>query len=329
MTTQYSRYVGDILDDVRGDTQLANDRVTSTSARGIRDSDILRYLNYAQFSLERQITSLYPQMFYDSEVFPVIGGTTRYTLSGNLYLNLSVRKVEYSFDAQEKNFVEIFQQADLDVNNYPTSGDPYSWIFKNEGVELVPPPRNTRGSIRVTYQRTLDRMDFRRGSLSAVTNTSTNITAFTIDTASVTSVASHQNLAALQSAQFLCISSNIGIVKAYNIPISNYNSGTGVCTISSTPFITAPAINDFVTVGQYTTTHSKLPVTTEEYLVDFAARRLKIRQTTPEDTNKLDGLCSLMAKEIVNAYKQSKAKAVQSIPLIGNLYGVNFDVKRY
>lgn len=169
MTTQYSRYVGDIIDDVRSDTQLSNDRVTSTSARGIKDADILRYLNYAQFSLERQITSLYPQMFNDSETFPVIGGTTKYIISGNLYLNLSVKKVEYSFDGQLQNFVEIFQQTDLDVNNFPTSGDPYSWVLDNEAIELVPPPQQTRGSIRVTYQRTLDRMDVRRGQISNIT----------------------------------------------------------------------------------------------------------------------------------------------------------------
>lgn len=95
------------------------------------------------------------------------------------------------------------------------------------------------------FEGKLDRLDKRRGTVSVVSGlTSTTFTSITIDTdADETSVPN------LSTIDYVCINDAFGNVKAYNIPVSNYNTGTNVLTPGTFTFQAGEtiAVNDFVT----------------------------------------------------------------------------------
>lgn len=317
--TQYSAYVGELVGDVRRDTQNAADIPTAVSQRGVQTKDIVRYLNYAQYSLERQITSLYPFVFQASVTLNIVGGQALQPYVDNTYLGVRIKKVEYSYDGAERNYIQLIKQENEDVSY--VLGRPQYWSRNNYGIELQPVPSVSQGGLRITYQRTLDSMAIRAGQITAVTVAAGNVTAITVNTATDEPELFTDGLT---NTTPLCISTSAGLPRAYNIPFSQFNQGTGVITITPAPVLsttTPPVVGDWVTVGQYTTTHSKLPYSAAEYLVEFASRKLKIRESSPTDWQALDMLAQRIAKEIAEAYAIKDSTARQEIPISG--FGAN------
>lgn len=315
---QYSRYVGDLVDSIRRDTQNAADVPTATTQRGIQTQDIVRYLNYAQHSLERIITSLYPFVFTGTQTFP-LDSTNLYDITDNVYLDLRVKKVEYSRTGLEKDYQELAYRNDLE-RFYSPYGYPQEWMRVNGGaISLNPvPASSTSGNIRVTYQRALDSMGVRVGQITSVTLTSNILQTLTINTATDDTA---PILEAANTAQTpLCITSAKGVPILYNQYFSAYDIATGVftltpLTISPVRSTRPPTIGDYITIGSFTTTHSQLPYLTEAYLVEWASRKLKMRVTSPQDWKALELSANRLAGEIVEAYKVGDSTAVKTIPL--------------
>lgn len=314
MSSQTQRYVGLLIEDSRRDTQNAADIPATNQQRGIQDKDFVRGLNYAQRALERKITSLYPFVFQTTQTTTLTANQSTVDITGNLYLNLRIEKVQFSRTGLDTDYVNLtYKQTTEPVL---TPGIPIEWYRSNGDVVLSPPVATAGGKVQITYQRTLDSMALRAGQITAITiNGSNQVTAITLNTSTDLS---DDLTAAASTDPFLCINDRFGNVKVYNIIFSAYDTGTGVVTLTPTSVLdptNLPAVGDFVTIGQNTTTHSKLPLDCEQFLIEFCNRKVKIRESKPGDWQALDMIAQRLAKEIADAYKQTDTSTVKPIVL--------------
>lgn len=320
---QYQRYCGDIVTDIRADTHNAADIPTSTSQRGIATKDFIRWLNYAQHELEQKISTLYPTIASATQEFSLSSTSNSYTITDNLFFDLRIKKVEYSKSGLVQDYVELYQKSDLERNNYP-SEVPYAWIKYNNTVTLEPPPSVSSGKIRVTFQRTLDNVALRAGRIISINTSSSLLQTLNLD---MTDDLIDELNAGEGSKIPFCISSPTGEVLAYNVYYVLYDEGAGGFNLTlpyqATPLSgkRLPAIGDFVTCGEYTTTHSKLPYVVESYLTEFVGRKAKRREVSLEEVQMFDAATERAARTVMQAYEVDASTAVKPIPW--SSYGLN------
>lgn len=315
MSAQSQKYTGVLVSASRRDTQNAADIPTSTSRRGIENKDFVRALNYAQQNLERIATAEYPFVFQVKETTNLSAGQRVIPVIGNIYLDLRIKDVEYSSSGREEDYRRLPYRSNIE-SSYLASF-PSEWYRENSDICLNPPVSVSGGKARVTYQRTLDSMALRAGQITAITlNGFNNITALTVNAATDEEQALTDGVT---EEPYVCISNKDGIVKAYNIPYMEYNTGTGQLMLSAPASIvdasSPPAVGDYVTVGLWTTTHSKLPFSSEQYLIEYCNRKIKIRESKPSDWQALDMIAQRLAKEIAEAYAIGDSTTVKPIPI--------------
>jgi hypothetical protein len=307
-----SRYCGSIINDIRSDTQNANDVPSTGVQRGISSNDILRHLNYAQNTLERKITSTYPDVFQTTENITVVNGTDTYNLAGDLYLGLRLTSLRYSQTSQPRDSRELLPSREMDY--FGGDGVPMGYIRANKSIKLVPRP-NSGGLLTVIYQRSLDSMDLRRGLIGAVgLDGSGAVIAISLSATGLDAAA----MVGSVLNDFVCISNEYGEPSLYNARVTAYDAALRVLTVAPTlPIVgaAAPSAGMYVTVGRFTRTHSELPGDVEEYMAESTSRRLKIRESSPSDWQALDKLCQDIARDIVTAYRIGDSTAPKAIPL--------------
>lgn len=253
------KYVGDQITECRRDTN--NTDVSTTT--GISTEDFLRYLNFAQENLQGLILQTNPSTFQSQQILSLVANQEAYSITDNIYLGERIVQVEFSYDGTVRNYYKLSEYPLTRRNTYPTASWPDGYIRRSGEILMVPTPAVGQGTLRVTYERQLDRLETRRGTITSRTIGSGAITALALDTAT-------DDATALATAQYLCVNDKYGNVTMYNIPISAYDSGTGAVTIQGGTFTygtgETAAVGDYVTVGRYTTTHSKLKDPCERYI---------------------------------------------------------------
>jgi hypothetical protein len=268
------KYIGDLIEEVRRDTRN-EDEPTSTEQVGISTEDFLRYANFALEKAFAIIIATKPTAYEASKTIDLIVGRMEYTIPDRVYLNESIKDVKYSNSGEDRDFHEIREislsrRRDIDgvVTNY----------IRHAGKLILTPKNNITGAkIRATYDRQPDSLDLRRGVISASTLSSTQLTALTLDTSTVDDTA-------MARAQYLCINDSFGNVTMYNIPITSYDATTGVVTLDAFTFAAGEtaSVGDYVTIGEYTTTHCKLNQIVERYISQYMEYRI-FRRDSADD----------------------------------------------
>lgn len=296
-----SKYVGDIITDVRRDTQHADDIPSASSTVGIQTDDILRYINNAQTRIVNLITKVRPGLFETVAEITTTAGTSTYTIPDNVNLGTRIRRVRFSSSGDPALYSAIYPTGrGVDASG---SGYPFTYYRRDGSIVLVPTPNSSNSKLEVTYERLPDRLDLRRGQITdSIVSGGGVLTELTIDTAT-------DDADALLStrAQWLCVSDEFGNVTAYNIPSQlTYNSTTGEFNLPPHQLATGETISadSYVTIGRYTTTHFKLDESVERYLHEYAVRRINRREAS--DVQKwIDEELKELESEIVSAYSMA------------------------
>lgn len=273
------KYVGDLIEEVRRDTRN-EDIPTSDEQVGIATNDFLRYANFALEKAFAIILATKPTAYEASSVIDLVVGQMEYTIPDRVYLNESIKDVKYSDSGEERDYQEIREislsrRSDKDgiVQNY----------IRHAG-KLVLTPKNTKSGakVKVVYDRQPDSLDTRRGVISghSIFNGQLEAAGFTLDTSTA-------DAEALARAQYLCVNDSFGNVTMYNIPIDSYDSTTGIITLRDGVNYTfadgeSMADGDYVTVGEYTTTHCKLNSIVERYIAQYVEYRI-FRRDSADD----------------------------------------------
>jgi hypothetical protein len=153
----------------------------------------------------------------------------------------------------------------------------------------------------------LDNLCTRRGVIASKTSTTITLSA---SSASLT-----RDDQALGAAEYICISDRFGVVKDYNVIASSYVSGTGVITIPSQTL--SGGAGDYVTVGRYTTTHSKLNEHCERYIRVYASKRMLSKDSSVDIISEDEELRTIEA-EIIESYSNITEDPVD-VPIIDDL----------
>lgn len=305
-------YIGDLISNCRADTQNANDIPSTSDFVGIETSAFLRYANFAQDRLQGKITKKYPFAFMTRKEIDIVAAQELYSIPDNVSLNTKIITVEYSRTGNASDYVRLAPGNMYNRNNRPGQ-HPTNYTRFDGQVLLEPQPQVAGGKIRVSYVRALDRTDIRRGTVDAVTiNGSNQVTALSLSTTD-----DDETELVKLSTQYICVSDKAGTIKAYNIPVSGYNTGTGNFTLVGTPTLgddETITVGDYVTIGRYTTTHSKLPNEAERYLTEYVNRRIKKRDSS-KDVQDLDMELKDIEKDIIENYSVPDLD-VKSIPII-------------
>lgn len=250
------RYIADLITAARrlsineDFTEDANGNVTG----GIGDDEILQYLNDAQDRLQSVISRSHPpsRPFMKSVTVSAVTNQQEYEVPDRVFYGMAIDQIEYSPTGQLSDFT-VMERLNLFNNDTNTSNFPRGYLRSFGKFQVVPIPSTSQGTFRVMYERTLDDVDKRRGTIASHTDSGTQITALTLSTTD------DDPNAINGSNKYLCVNDKDGVVTMYNIPYTSYDSSTGVVTLPAFTYQSGESITDgdFVTVGKYTTTHSK------------------------------------------------------------------------
>lgn len=292
------KYVGDLITEVRRDTRN-EDIPTSGSDVGISTEDFLRYVNFAQEKCQAIAISAKSTKFNTTKEISLVSGTVEYTIPDRVYLDEHILNVEYSDSGLARDYYELRERTISHRNDSP--GTPSFYIRRGGRILLCPAYNASGAKARVTYERTVDTLDIRRGQVTDSLIAAGTLAALEIDPDT-------DDADALSRAQYLCLNDAFGNVLMYNIPVESYNSTTGVVTISGGSFTfqtgeTAPALA-YVTVGKYTTTHSKLNDLCERYMAQYAEYKIFRRDSSNDASGARDDMRETL-KEISTSYSET------------------------
>lgn len=288
------KYVGKIIEDVRehtGNTSYAVDATGATTS-GLSQHLILSHIQDAQDHLATLVINTHARIFTATKEISMVAGQEGYSVPDNIHINNKIISVQYSFDGTAANYIKLKPKSIRERNTNSYSFADF-YIRYQDQLLINPIPSSSAAKIRVHYYRTLDRVALRAGTVTAKTVVGGVLSAITLDTATD----DHYSLARAES---ICINSSTGTVNAYNIPVPDgaYDTATGVWTgFASHTLASGEPVNvgDYVTVGNYTTTHSKLPLDTERYLRLWAKVAILGKDSSVDVTREKENLLQIEA----------------------------------
>lgn len=297
-------YVGNLISRVRRHTFNTNPTLTDATApategnvtAGLSDDYFLDYLNDAQKRAE-SLESQYHLRHYDqvSSVISLSSGTRAYSIPADAYNGSVVTMVEFSSTGQEQSYYALPFVPVHQISN-SKAAHPSSYTVRNKQVYLDN-FTSSSGSLRITYPRQLDQLDIRRATISTHTDSGTQITALTLSTTG-------DDVAALDAGDTLCVNDRDGSVTMYNLRYDSYDDATGILTLSGSAHTydggESITNGDFVTIGSYTTTHSKLKDLWERYLVKYATMEILAIEDSNTDFAQAQAVSAALAQEIID-----------------------------
>jgi hypothetical protein len=305
-----NRYVGSLIAEVRekkGETDYSDDN-------GIPQSVPIEAANHAQQILQALIYEVVqgtaPAFFDTKTTIDCETDEASYDLPEDIFLGGSVSSVKYSCDGSVDNYVS------LQIGSYSQfghqSGDPGFFCVRNGIIEVDPIPDHPNGDLQICYHRALDSLALRVGRISARTIDGDYYTDLTL------AQDSYLNAVKIQGDEYLCVNSKDGEVVYYNIGYSDYDTSSRRITFDTNDAPTAGgtiSVGDFITLGRYTTTHSKLDRVCEGYFKALIARAFDVVNSS-YDAQAEETLLKALEGTIINTYRRL-VRARRNIPYTG------------
>ncbi len=292
------KYVGDLISESRRDSN-------NTDTTGISTEDFLRYANYGQEAIFGKILQTSPMSFQAESAISIVADQEAYDIPDNVYLGERIVNVEYSATGLTRDYFKLYEVSLSFRNTYP-SLRPQNYIRRNGQMLLRPTPNQSGGTLRVTYERQLDSVDTRRGQVNGTPSGAViDLTHGTFGAPSTT------DEALLVANAYICISDAFGNVMLRNGLVSSYVAGTDALTLAANvstylvgTYTLANLADGYLTIGKYTTTHSKLKKVCERYLVAYMNWKALSRDAATREKSELFREEKMdLEKEIVESYK--------------------------
>ena len=290
--------MSDLISESRRDSN-------NTDTTGISTEDFLRYANYGQEAIFGKILQTSPMSFQAESEISIVADQEAYDIPDNVYLGERIVNVEYSATGLTRDYFKLYEVSLSFRNTYP-SLRPQNYIRRNGQILLRPTPNQSGGTLRVTYERQLDSVDTRRGQVNGTPSGAViDLTHGTFGAPSTT------DEALLVANAYVCISDAFGNVMLRNGLVSSYVAGTDALTLAANvstylvgSYTLANLADGYLTIGQYTTTHSKLKKVCERYLVAYMNWKALSRDAATREKSELFREEKMdLEKEIVESYK--------------------------
>ena len=283
-----------------------------TASSGVPHSLALQAINDAQDHLQAVMTSIDSGLFIRHKEISVVADQETYSLPNNLFINNKIVSVEYSGTGREEDYEPLIPKTFAERTTQRDSA-PQFYIRSGNTIYLNPVPSSAgNATIRVTYYYELDDLDTRRGgAITARTLAAGQLTALTIDASGLS--APNKDAIELADADYISIVSRLGVVQMAQIPITGFNSTTGVFTLAAHTYDTGEtaAVGDYVVIGRHATTHSALPDNCERYLVTYTQKRL-LQKASSTDSLEEDAELLKIENDIIT----SMAKPTEDVSYV-------------
>jgi hypothetical protein len=307
------KYVQLEIDQARRDSKSPVSAEVGNSS-GISRETILQYLNDADQHMQDALIERCPDitLFHRTATYGLVAAQQAYVMPVDCWAGANVVKVEYSYNGEAK-YYEPLRPIDLfEMNNY--EGVPSFYCLQGSNLLLDPTPSASQGTIRLTYNRQIDGLDVRRGTIDGTTNDGTNYTSIVLATDSVL------DESLFDSYDYLCVSNADGTVTYYNVPYTTYATATKTFTLGAGVLLSAGTIaaGSYVTLGKYTTTHSPLPRSCDRYRLTWGTLLLSGHKQSSKEVSD-DKRLTVIEDAVVSAFKR-RSDGPYGIPIINNDY---------
>ncbi len=298
------RYADLILSDIRDDTKNADDIPSSSDEVGIPDAAFLRAMNWAQQRLQGRVSRKHYMSFLGKKTVSIVADQAEYTIPDHVYLGTRIIRVRYSRTGLSTDYQRM---APINPHFYYGRGGPPIGYYRktiNDGdsckIVLEPVPTEASGSLEFLYERALDKMDLRRAQVNG-TPSGTDIIVDNLHADFATDILPSSG------TRFICISDADGVVQLYNGEVSSYSGSTitlaaNVSTYLEEGVALADLDNSFITIGKWTSTHSKLPEDAERYIMEYATRRI-LKRDQSEEAFEISKELKDIEEEIIDSYE--------------------------
>ena len=300
-----ARRVDRLITHIREITE--NDLLNSSS--DISNEEILEYMNEGQYRIQSRIVAQHPRVFIEEVLISAVLNQEEYTLPTNAFLASKILTVEYTTNANSARPVyHRLQRSYERSRNSHISAVPSHYIFRDKlttntsSFLASPVPNDNAGQFRITYIRRIDNLDTRRGIVSAVTDSGTQVTALTLDVSGDPPIDSTE----LGNHDHFCIVNKLGIIQMRNLQFNSIDTSTGVVTLSQNHTYESgesAAIGDYIVAGMDASTHTLLPRELERYVIQFAAWKIFKRDSSADSAEALQELLALEG-EILESYTE-------------------------
>ena len=308
------RYIQDVITAARrlSKNEDFSEDSSGNVTGGIGNAEILQYINDGQDLLQSKISNAHSSVspFASSQEIATVADQRAYSVSDRVFFNKELITIRYSHSGNLSDYGKPLDKLHPMNDNSDTAEYPYGYYRQSGNFYPIPIVNRSGAKFEVKYERSLDDLALRVGTVTARTLSSTQLTALTINTAS-----DDANAINNASDKYLCICDKDGVVKMRNIAFTSYNSGTGVFTLDPFTFATGEtvAVGDYLTIGKYTTTHSDLPDECENYLIYYAAAMILGPKDVTGAYSKLLMMLDSQEDAIVRIYKQ-QSQEMDRIP---------------
>lgn len=279
---------------------------------GIIDDEVVEYINEAQRNLQARISLAHPKRFIKEDFIDLVAEQEEYSLPSDIFLGTRLIHVEALFTNQAGDYYTLDQRHVKErLPSQVKATFPNYYIRLGNKIYIQPrPTTNKTNGIRLTYQKTLPKLDIRRGIITSITNPSgSSLTEITLELSPTLGRDTDLPLIAertIEDFDFITVVGSDGTIKMDDIPVDDYDSTTGVITITpGFEFGTgeSAAAGDYIVGGRKATTHSELPDTVQRYLIAYAAWKLLKRDSSVDSRDQERELVAML-DEIVDSFSE-------------------------
>ena len=260
-------------------TQSYTDSATSTAQRGVQTQTIVDLANEAHEVVHGLLFDNGTSTYVKQDLLDITANTESVTIPTDAFLGVNVLSVEWKYGS-ESNDYEKLKKVSEHERDTRSKGDPLTYIQRNNTLLLNPiPAAAVTNGLRVTYEYQLPTVDVRRGKISAVDDAN--------DPTSITIAANTLATAALSDSDlvgtYITVVDKDGVQQMKNIPITAYDTGTGVITLGSFTSSASEvvAVGDYVVIGANASTHSPFPRACEPFIIEYIKRNVYDLQGDP------------------------------------------------
>ena len=280
------------------------------------DDDVFaRILNLGLNNLYHAITEDDQPAYVEQVSIDSVANQQAYDLPIDVYMAIRLVDVRFIWGNQDIEFNTLVRSQIQDRWNY-TTNYPDTYCIRNGQILLSPTPGITKtDALVINYQKRPRELDVRRGQLASKTDAPVTITlTFPSTSAKYANMQTYAN-SQLDLVDYCCIVDIEGTPVVSAIPIANYNSTTQVITALTSYSFPADELTAldaaiaagtplFITRNRYSSSHSELDSQCEDYLIEYAVKRMLRLQSNMGEMREAMAQEQEALERLINAFKR-------------------------
>lgn len=260
-------------------SRRATENQEFTETAGIQDEEFIQYFNDGQEEIHTILNTLFPHILMKIKEVSCVVSQEAYDIPEDVFLGTRIDAIEFTQSGAPQNYYPL-KKGSVKERLSGIQTDPSFYIRNGSQIFLQPKPQSSGSKLRITYQRTIPRLDVQRATVLSVTLdlVSNTIISLTLDDTV------QMDTAALLEENYITVLDKNGVVKMRQIPITAIST-SGVVTVDpSFVFEAGETISagDSVCRGGYSSNFSELPDLCEKYLLEYTNTRILMRDSSTD-----------------------------------------------